>query len=556
MKAIKWKVLGKLQNSKTPSNKKEEIVNILLENRGIKKRQEREEFLNPIHPRDLTLEELKVDKTQVEKTIRRIKAAIVNKEKIIVYGDYDADGVSGIAIVWEALWGLKADVLPYIPERFSEGYGLNAESVKNLKSKYKNLKLIITVDNGIVARDAVKKAKDIGINVIITDHHEKGEKYPEDAFAVIHTMEIGGAGIAWILSREINKDFALGQLDLAAMGTIADQLPLIGPNRSFAKYGILALRETKRPGLREIYNLASIDPKTIDTYHVNFMIAPRVNAMGRLAYAIESIRLLCTKSPTKALELSTLLEKTNRDRQNLVEETVVHAKEKALKTNEKIIILHSDNYHEGIIGLAASRLVEEFYRPSIVLSIKGDIAKASARSVSGFNIIKAIRLVNEYLIDGGGHEMAAGFSIETKNIEIFAKQLIRKSRTLLTESLLQKRLKIDVELELSDVSFDLIDKIKQLEPFGIGNPAPVFMTSNVQVTDARLVGREGKHLKIKVVKGNIALDAIAFGRGDMYSQLGKGSEIDIAYSIEENEWNGTKSIQLKVRDIRFLKRDK
>src|SRR3989344_2271600 len=550
MKAIKWKVLGKLQNSKTPSNKKEEIVNILLENRGIKKRQEREEFLNPIHPRDLTLEELKVDKTQVEKTIRRIKAAIVNKEKIIVYGDYDADGVSGTAILWEALWGLKADVLPYIPERFSEGYGLNAESVKNLKSKYKNLKLIITVDNGIVARDAVKKAKDIGINVIITDHHEKGEKYPEDAFAVIHTKEIGGAGIACILSREINKDFALGQLDLAAMGTIADQLPLIGPNRSFAKYGILALRETKRPGLREIYNLASIDPKSIDTYHVNFMIAPRINAMGRLAHAIESLRLLCTKSPTKALELSTLLEKTNRDRQNLVEETVVHAKKRASKTNEKIIILHSDNYHEGVIGLAASRLVEEFYRPSIVLSIRGDIAKASARSVSGFNIIKAIRLVNEYLIEGGGHEMAAGFSIETKNIEIFTQQLIRKTREFLTEDLLQKKLKIDLELDLPDLNFDLVDRIRQLEPFGIGNPSPTFLTKKVQVVDFRTVGGEGKHLKLTLSKDGIKVNAIAFGRGNLAVAIIPGQTVDVVYTPEENVWIGKREIQVKIKDIR------
>ena len=542
MESVKWEILNK--------NKNVDIVKTLLTNRGIKTKKQQVEFLDPKHPNDFRLKELKIDKTQVGKTIRRINTAIAKKEKIVVYGDYDADGVCATAIVWEALWDLKADVMPYIPERFSEGYGLNAKSVEKLKIKYPNLKLIITVDNGIVAANAVSTATKLGVDVIITDHHEKGETYPKDAYSIIHTKEIGGAGIAWVVSREINGVFAIDQLDITAIGTIADQLPLVGPNRSFAKYGILTLRETKRPGLREICNLATIDPKTIDTYHVNFMIAPRINAMGRLAHAIESLRLLCTKSPAKALELSTLLEKTNRDRQNLVEEMVIDAKEKALKTNEKIIILHSDNYHEGVIGLAASRLVEEFYRPSIVLSIRGDIAKASARSVSGFNIIKAIRLVNEYLIEGGGHEMAAGFSIETKNIEIFTQQLIRKTREFLTEDLLQKKLKIDLELELADVSFDLIDKIEQFEPFGIGNPSPTFLTKKVQVVDFRTVGGEGKHLKLTLSKDGIQVNAIAFGRGDLAVATVPGQTVDVVYTPEENVWIGKREIQVKIKDIR------
>jgi len=332
MKAIKWKVLGKLQNSKTPSNKKEEIVNILLENRGIKKRQEREEFLNPIHPRDLTLEELKVDKTQVEKTIRRIKAAIVNKEKIIVYGDYDADGVSGTAILWEALWGLKADVLPYIPERFSEGYGLNAESVKNLKSKYKNLKLIITVDNGIVARDAVKKAKDIGINVIITDHHEpsaEAGKLPP-AYAILNPKqpaclfpfkELAGVGVAFNLVIALRaklrgcgmwgegetKPNLKKYTDIVALGTIADMVPLVDENRILVKYGLEELTLSKRPGIRALKEVSGLKD-VVKTGSVGFQLAPRINAAGRLDNAGMGVRLLITDDDKEAIDIAKKLD--------------------------------------------------------------------------------------------------------------------------------------------------------------------------------------------------------------------------------------------------------
>ncbi|MEK7112217.1 MAG: DHHA1 domain-containing protein, partial [Patescibacteria group bacterium] len=442
---------------------------------------------------------------------------------------------------------LHKNTLPYIPERFSEGYGLNADSIKKLKEENPNLGLIITVDHGIVASSKVEAAKKLGIDVIITDHHQPGKKKPI-SYALVHTTEIGGAAIAWILAREMKP--SSGGVELVAIGTLADQLPLIGANRSFAKYGLEALNTTQRVGLNALYQEAGIVKGDIGPYEVGFIIAPRINAMGRLVHAIDSLRLLCTKNRPRAIDLAKLLNKTNLERQRIVEEVFLHAKG-AVGDTKGIIVLAHESYHEGVIGLAAAKLVEEFYRPAIVISKKGKTAKASARSISGFNIIETIRKFEDFLLEGGGHPMAAGFSIETTKIEDFSKKINEVAIPLLTKDILAKKLKIDLEINFSQLGMELLGLIKSFEPTGLGNPTPTFATRKVSINDARVVGREGTHLKLNLEEGGRVLEAIAFGLGGIYPKLSPDTKIDIAYTLEENTWNDKKDLQLKIKDIKI-----
>jgi single-stranded-DNA-specific exonuclease len=333
---------------------------------------------------------------------------------------------------------------------------------------------------------------------------------------------------------------------LAAIGVIADQLPLIDINRSIVKYGLGELNKTKRPGLLALFKEAGIE--NIGTYEVGYIIAPRINAMGRLKHGLESLRLLCTKDKTKAFEIAKNIGSTNSERQKIVEEVVLLARKNV--TGEKIIVIAGENYHEGVIGLAAGRLVEEFYRPAIVLSTKGEVSKASARSVSGFNIIEAIRIVSLH-IEGGGHPMAAGFSIETNKIEEFAKKINKYADKLLTEEILEKKLRIDCEVEFEQLNYDLLDKLIKFDPTGLGNPGAAFLTKQVEVIDSKPVGREARHLKLKLKQDEHTFDSIYFGGGEMYSKLNSNQKVDIVYSLEDNSWNGYKNLQLKIKDLKI-----
>lgn len=339
-------------------------------------------------------------------------------------------------------------------------------------------------------------------------------------------------------------------LELAAIGTIADQLSLIGPNRSIAKYGLEELRKTKRLGLLSLFDEAQIEKEKVGTYEVGFIIAPRINAMGRLTHAIDSLRLLCTKDSLRARELADLIGKTNFERQKIVETVVTHAKEKlGNEVDQSVIILSDESYHEGVIGLAAAKLVEKFYRPAIVFSKKKDISKASARSITGFNIIETIRKLEGLYLEGGGHPMAAGFSIETSKIETFTKEINLIAKPLLTKEILLKKLKIDAEIEFKDINEKLYGKLKEFEPFGLGNFAPIFLTKKVNILEAKTVGATGNHLKLKLQQGESVIDAIAFNFGNLYSKLTKDLKMEIVYSIEENIWNNHINLQLKIKDI-------
>ncbi len=551
----KWQVLGKVAGSGQKPGV-DDIVDILLKNRKVVGQKQKRLFFNPPQPEDIDLIDFEIDKAQVKKAIKRLELSKKKKEKIVIYGDYDADGICATAILWECLDRMKLSAWPHIPDRFSEGYGLNADSVKELKRKYPDLGIIVTVDNGIVANDAVDVANVLGVDIIITDHHQKGKRLP-DSCSVIHTDKISGAAIAWVLAREIRKTLKAPKpvygdgLDLAAIGTIADQIPLIGINRSFAKYGLDMLKKTKRAGLLALYQKAGINKSDIGTYHVGFLIGPRINAMGRLEHGIDSLRLLCTRDKSKAEQLSGALNNTNYERQKIVNDVVVQAESQVEKKEwGSVILLAHENYHEGVIGLAASRLVEKYYRPAIVISRGKKISKASARSIAGFNIIDVIRELDDILEDGGGHPMAAGFSIRTEKIEVFEKKLHQISKPLLTDEVLSKVLKIDIEIGFSVLGESLYEKIESFEPTGANSPTPLFVARKVGIADARVVGRDSSHLKMKLEQGGVSMDAIAFGFGDIYPSLSPGIMIDVVFSLDMNVWNGISNLQLKIKDIK------
>jgi len=553
---MNWKILNQIE-----SFEKENVVRAILENRGLKNKKEIEEFLNPIQPNKFSASDLGIDRKELTKAVKRINRAIEKGESIVVYGDYDADGICATAILWESLYRLSKKVLPYIPERVSEGYGLNKKSISQLKEKDANLKLLITVDHGITAAEKIKYAQGLGIDVIVCDHHQLEEKKPE-CQAVVHTDQVCAAAIAWFLARGIyqsQKKACPNFLDLVAIATIADLEPLLGVNRSLVKYGLQALNKTKRCGLLAIFEEAGIKPGTIDTYEVGFIIGPRLNAAGRMEHALESLRLVCTPKSSQAQALASKLGLTNQERQVLTEETAKHARELLLEQIQgeelpKLIFVSHESYQEGVIGLAASKLTEEFYRPSIVISQGEVYSKASARSINGFNIIEAIRTQSNLLVDVGGHPMAAGFTLETARIEELKKGLALVAEEEIDSGLLERSLKIDLELPLSALSLSLWQELANLKPFGLANPQPVFKSQTV-IKEFRLVGREGKHLKLVLADAKeplVVFGAIAFGRGFLAPQLSLGQKVEVAYSLTLNEWNGQKNLELKIKDFRAI----
>jgi single-stranded-DNA-specific exonuclease len=580
----KWNILNNFKNPhfvKASRGKQvEDVVKILLENRGIKTKKETENFLNP-KLETVTIESVGIDKKQVGKSIARIKLAIKNKEQIVIFGDYDVDGITGTAILWETLNSMGAKVMPYIPHRIDEGYGLSLKGISNLKSQIPNMKLIITVDNGIVANKVVDYANKQKIDVVITDHHVLGKRNPK-ALAIVHTTKLCGAGVAYLLTQELTRGPAASlppasapstgsvravgspssgvtpltsdHLALVALATVADLVPLKGANRTLLKFGLETLRKTKRVGLLELFKEAGLEKESIGVYEIGHIIAPRLNAMGRLEYAMDSLRLICTTNLKRAIDLAQLLGNTNKERQEITLQTVLHAIEKVKNQRLKVkslLFISDESYEQGVIGLVAGKLVEEFYKPAIVVSKGKKFSKASARSIRGFDMIEFIRTASELLVDAGGHPMAAGFTVETAKLPLLQKALEGRAELLLNKDLLTRSLKIDCKLPLFLIDLNLYESLQKLSPFGMGNPEPTFISKNVVVEDVRLVGMEGKHIKLRFRANNsgFTLEGIAFGMGGTASTH-FGDKIDIIYTIDENEWNGEKRLQLKIKDLK------
>lgn len=553
-KSKKWEIVSDL-GSKNKDLDRSDIIEVLLKNRKLISKEEIDSFLHP-QLEDVTCESVGIDKKELQKSLKRIKKAIANQEQIIVFGDYDVDGITGSAILWETLHDLGAKCLPYIPNRIDEGYGLSVKGIENVQQKVSDIRLIITVDNGIVAHNAVAAASEKNIDVIITDHHTVGESKP-DALAIVHTTNLCGAGVAYLLSKELRKDNGFVEsddthLELAALGTVADLVPLQKANRTIVMYGLEKLRTTSRIGLVALFTQSGIKQDEIAVYDIGYIIGPRLNAAGRIDSAMDSLRLLCTKDRQRATMLASKLELTNKERQFLLKEAAEHAlmHVNGLPSPTKhILIVGHETYQEGVIGLVAGKLVEAFYRPSIVLSIGETTSKASVRSVNGFNVIDFLRTHQEHFVTLGGHPMAAGFTVETAKIGQLQEVLETAAAELLNEEILTKSIKVDVELPLSLLDNELYQKMQTLSPFGMANPEPVFASRGVKVENIRVLGKEAQHLKLMVSQNGKSFEAIAFGMGEKAAELTVGDTIDIAYVLDENTWNGNTKLQLKVRDL-------
>src|SRR3989344_3701016 len=475
-----------LVSDRKPDNR-EEIKRTLLGNRGIKNQ---EEFFTPPKPSDLIAQSAKyfsdLDQDQLNRAVSRIKTAIQKGEKIIVWGDYDVDGICATAVLWQTLYGLGAKALPHIPDRFEEGYGLGAAAIKKLVGE--GCRLIITVDSGITAGAEANLIKELGADLIITDHHLKPRKLPK-AYAIVHTTALCGTGIAWLLASQLPpQPYSLDpSLDLVAIATVADLQPLLGANRSLVRSGFEVLNRLERPGLLALAEIAGLKQGTLGSYAAGWVFGPRINAVGRLKHGIEALRLLCTTDPTRAHQLAQVLNRVNTERQELTVHTFDHAKG-LVEEGDGLIVVYHDSWHEGIIGLVAGRIVEEYGRPASAVSQGKDFSKGSARSVNGLNIVEVLRAEEDLLEDVGGHAAAAGFTIKTQNFEEFVRRIRRNTAPLLTKLDPRPLLTMDARLPLEMVDLALVKELHRFAPHGVGNPEPVFLAEGVEVIQVKKIG--------------------------------------------------------------------
>ncbi len=529
------------------------LVDLILNSRQIKNPKE---FLNPISPLKISLTDFNQKyQLQLDKVVKLLEKIKKNDQMIVVYTDYDADGVTGGAILWETLYLLGFKVMPYVPDRKKEGYGFSITGIDNVINQF-NPALIISVDHGITKVKEIAYANKRGVRIIVTDHHLKSDTAPE-AEAIFHIPALSGSGVAYFFAKEIFKNlkfkisnfkllennFQTDYLALASIGTIADLVPLIGPSRSVVKFGLDAFPKVKRYGIRHILIQAGIEGKKITPYEVGFIIAPRINAVGRLHLAIDALRLLCTTDEKKAERLAKSIGETNAKRQDLVEKSVNEAKSMIAKTpaiiKNKLIILVSENWHEGIIGLIASKLVEQFYRPTIVLTKTDGHYKASARSIPAFNITSFLKDLKELLIDVGGHAAAAGFTIEESMLKNFMTVAQKKANSQIRDEDLEEVIHADIKLPLSMLNLSYALELEKLEPYGIGNQKPIFL-SDVELMSASYLGRSLKHLKLifKDLKSDRSVEFIAFNMGEKFNMLSRGQKYQIAYNLEIDRWGG------------------
>jgi single-stranded-DNA-specific exonuclease len=532
----------------------------VLINRGIRNEVEGEQFLNS-SLFDLPSPYLLKD---MDKAVDRIRDAIERVEKIAIYGDYDVDGITSTAVLYLFLKNLGSNVIYYNPDRLKEGYGVNIDAVQKLKNE--GVSLIISGDCGITAHAEVIEAKKMGIDFIITDHHEPPDALPEAA-AVLNPhqkdciypgKEIAGVGVVFNLVIALRRSLRdsgffkssepnLGEyLDLVALGTVSDCASLRNVNRIFVKEGIKRLSYSKRLGMIALKEVSGTKSK-VDTYDIGFKLGPRVNASGRLNSARLAVELLVSNDIKKARELASILNNQNSERQtlegNIIRDIITQIKASPSVLNMNSLVLSSPDWHQGVIGIVASKLVEIYQKPTVIISIQGEgIGKGSARSVEGINIYDALSKCSDLFEQFGGHELAAGLNIRVEKIEEFRNRLDGALNEALGDY--TSRLRIDGTLKLSDLTDPLVNELELLSPFGIGNPEPVFVAKSVDVASQRLL--KDRHLSLKLNDNNHIYDAIWFNPKE---QLTVPDKIDVVFTPEFNEWNGKKSIQLKVKDI-------
>ena len=548
--------------------KEDNVVQHLLKKRGI---EEEEKFLNPSIS-DIPSHTNLYDSAKAAKKILEYARA---GKKIVIHGDYDADGICATSLLWNFLYrdlathlNMKVYVVPYIPSRVDQGYGLTESSLNDVITLGGDL--LISVDCGVRDRELIERYIDEGrLDFVITDHHQPAEgfkvckKYP-----LVHQMypkheypqqEICGTTVVFLLIQAIKAEVGMDAninadtsgLDLVALSTITDLMPLVGVNRTFVKYGLKQINEGKRLGLRMLALRAGVEVKDIDTYHLGYVIGPRINAAGRIGSPLEAVKLLVSNDEEQCKTIANDLNNVNFSRQQMTMEILESAKKDVVDTDNMIFIV-GQGWHEGIIGLVAGKLEEEYYKPVLVATNNEGIIKGSARSVKGFNITQTLEKFSPYLERFGGHELAAGFTAKTKTIEEFRIEIIKYANESLDQNSLKKEVNIDLNLESGNIDRSLIEKMKILEPFGYGNSKPLVFLGNVIIVKKYPLGKDQSHLKL-MVKGNGTelLTLVLFNCFDDIQKLNENDEIDVIGYPNINVWNVNETIQFQVKEWRF-----
>ncbi|MFA5197537.1 MAG: single-stranded-DNA-specific exonuclease RecJ [Patescibacteria group bacterium] len=566
----KWKFLDNKSPVFSSAKINPDIIK-LLSNRGITSEPEALDFLEPSYEK-LADPCLLPDMVQA---VKKIEKAVLGKKKIAIYGDYDVDGITATALLMKFFTMIDANVISYIPSRSDEGYGLNIEAINELKKD--KVELIITVDCGSSAIDEVNHAKACSMDIIITDHHSiktsQGKDIVPDALVINPKRgesdkpyyHLCGVGVAYYLVRALTSSFpekvSSGQekwwLDLVALGTICDVVPLTKDNRILARFGLKVLGKSRNLGIIALAQASEMALESIDSYKVGFVIGPRLNAAGRLENASYSLKLLITEDPNQAVKLANDLNDLNMKRQEITEMIVTEARQiiankKYDDKKRKIILLSDKKWPAGVVGIAASRLVQEYSRPVLIMEEDGEELKGSARSINGFNIVEALSKCSEYLIQFGGHAQAAGLRMKKEHYLLLDEKLLSISGQKIKDLDLIPEVVIDNKMLFKNIDQKLVDSLLDLEPFGTDNFRPVFASTQVKVKQLSLVGKNKEHLKLLLGNNNDQLGAIAFQYGQK-CDIKTGEEIDIAYTIEINEWKNQKKINLHIIDIKLNK---
>ena len=500
----------------------------------------------------------------MEAAVGRILKALENDEEILIYGDYDVDGVISTSILYRFLCSLGIRVQYYIPDRMEDGYGLTMPVTEKIMEM--NISLMITVDCGITSVEEVDRLQENGIQIIVTDHHECKETLP-DALAVINPHKAGcdypfkelcGAGVALKLIHALciksGRDADYQEyLDLAALATIADVVPLLGENRIIAGFGTKKMLVTDNQGLKALIREAGFADKPISSYNVAFGLAPRVNAAGRLGSAARGVRLFTTDDRVMAEALARELDEENRKRQDtensILEEAITYVETELDAVNEKVLVVCGEGWHHGVIGIVASKIQDRYSRPCIVISVEKEVGKGSARSIKSFNIFKALNFCADLLERFGGHEMAAGITINADKISEFRSRINTYADSILTAVDMMPCIKLDTVLERGDITQESVMELEGMAPFGEGNPNPLFGYRAFNVSDIRTLS-SGKHLKLRLADGSLSTEAVGFSLGELAGSFTAGEAVDIAFTPEINKWNGSERLQLNLRDIR------
>lgn len=544
------------------------LTSQLLYNRGIKDRQQAEEFLRPDYA---TLNSPYLFR-DLKKAVERIWQAIEKDEKIVIYGDYDADAVTANALLRQALKQLGARAESYIPDRFTEGYGINLEALEKIQQE--GAKLIVTVDCGTNSTEAALWCKREKLDLIVTDHHELVGTEPT-AFALVNPKnpndsypygELTGVGVAFKLAvallqddraRKVNPGLARGWekwlLDLVAIGTVADCHSLLGENRTLVKFGLTVLPKTKWVGLRALCEASGLDfnRRLPDTYTLGFIVAPRLNAAGRLRHANLALNLLLEEDPILAREKAFALDQLNSQRQNLTLQVLSEARAEAeLIAERKVIAVLGKDWPKGVVGLVAGKLVEEFRKPVLVLEKGEQESTGSARTVGSFDIIQALRHSSEYLVKFGGHKQAAGLTLKTEVFETFYRKLLEYAEENLTEEDLRAELTLEAELFEDDLNLETLNLLSAFEPFGVGNPVPKFLLRSVQLLSLKAVGGNNQHLQAQIKIGHKTVAAIGFNLSYFERMFRPKDNVDLAVELILDDWNGAQEVKLKLVDMR------